>query len=93
MITEQDKNKVYFSNLLALSYPSIWKEICEVLAKYNYTAGKLTYTKDYWCRDFMPVQVGSDEFVSSVMIQITWLTYVNIRRIPMILSSILQTLI
>lgn len=63
MITEQDKNKVYFSNLLALSYPSIWKEICEVLAKYNYTAGKLTYTKDYWCRDFMPVQVGSDEFV------------------------------
>ena len=63
MITEQDKNKVYFSNLLALSYPSIWKEICEVFAKYNYTAGRLTYTKDYWCRDFMPVQVDSDEFV------------------------------
>ena len=63
MITEQDKNKVYFSNLLALSYPSIWKEICEVLAMYNYQAGRLTYTKDYWCRDFMPVQVGSDEFV------------------------------
>ena len=56
-------NKVYFSNLLALSYPSIWKEISEVLAKYNYTAVRLTYTKDYWCRDFMPIQVGNNKFV------------------------------
>lgn len=63
VLSEQNKNKVYFSNLLPLSYPSIWKEITDVLLKYGYTAGRLTHTKDFWCRDFMPIQVGSKEFV------------------------------
>ena len=63
VLSENQKNKVYFSNLLALNYPSIWKEICNVLSIYGYSAGRLTYTKDYWCRDFMPIQVGSNEFV------------------------------
>lgn len=63
VLSENQKNKVYFSNLLALNYPSIWKEICNVLSIYGYSAGRLTYIKDYWCRDFMPIQVGSNEFV------------------------------
>ncbi|MEG0890164.1 MAG: agmatine deiminase family protein [Bacteroides sp.] len=63
VLSELHKNKVYFSNLLALSYPSIWKEIGAVLTKYNYSSGKLTYTKDYWCRDFMPIQTGMSKFV------------------------------
>ena len=63
VLSENQKNKVYFSNLLALNYPSIWKEICNVLSIYGYSAGRLTYTKDYWCRDFMPIQVGNNEFV------------------------------
>ncbi len=66
VLTELTKNRVYFSNLLPLSYPSIWKEICNVLSENGYTAGKLTYTKDYWCRDFMPIQTGENEFTQFI---------------------------
>lgn len=63
ILPENQKDKVYFSNLFASDYPFVWKEICNVLSIYGYSPGKLTSTKDFWCRDFMPIQVGNNKFV------------------------------
>lgn len=54
MITEQYKDKVYFSKLLCTDCPNIYKDICEILDANNVAHETLSLTKDYWCRDYMP---------------------------------------
>ena len=62
MITEQYKDKVYFSKLLCTDCPNIYKDICEILDANNVAHETLSLTKDYWCRDYMPVQYASERF-------------------------------
>lgn len=62
MITEQYKAKVYFSKLLCTDCPNIYKDICEILDANNVAHETLSLTKDYWCRDYMPVQYASERF-------------------------------
>ncbi len=62
MLMEQDKDKVYFSALFAAKYQSIYEEICSILNTNGVVHGLLVDTKDYWCRDYMPVQCGYDHF-------------------------------
>ena len=62
MITEQYKDKVYFSQLLRTDYPNIYKDVCEILDANNVAHETLPLTKDYWCRDYMPVQYASERF-------------------------------
>ena len=62
MITEQYKDKVYFSKLLCTDYPNIYKDICEILYANNVAHETLPLTKDYWCRDYMPVQYAIERF-------------------------------
>lgn len=66
VFAEDIKTTVYFSDLLALAYPRLWGRICDAMATYGYTAGKLTHTKDFWCRDFMPIQIESDQYVQYI---------------------------
>lgn len=66
VLTEDIKTTVYFSDLLALAYPRLWGRICDAMAAYGYTAGKLTHTKDFWCRDFMPIQVGTNQYIQYI---------------------------
>jgi agmatine/peptidylarginine deiminase len=66
VLSEDIKTTVYFSDLLALGYPRLWGRICDAMSAYGYTAGKLTHTKDFWCRDFMPIQVGSNQYVQYI---------------------------
>ena len=66
VLSEEEKNQVFFSNLLALSYPDIWKQICEILFKYGYPINRLSHTKDYWCRDYMPIQIDENSFVQFI---------------------------
>lgn len=63
MITEQEKDKVYFSKLLRSDYPRIYKDVCDILDTNNVTHDTLPLTKDYWCRDYMPIQWACDRFV------------------------------
>ena len=62
MITEQYKDKVYFSKLLCTDCPNIYKDICEILDANNVAHETLSLPKDYWCRDYMPVQYASERF-------------------------------
>lgn len=62
MITEQYKDKVFFSQLLRTDYPNIYKDVCEILDANSVAHETLSLTKDYWCRDYMPVQYASERF-------------------------------
>ena len=62
MITEQYKDKVFFSQLLRTDYPNIYKDVCEILDANNVAHEMLPLTKDYWCRDYMPIQYASNRF-------------------------------
>ena len=56
MITEQYKDKVYFSKWFKSDYPDIYHNVCNILDENNVAHDTLSLTKDYWCRDYMPVQ-------------------------------------
>lgn len=62
MITEQYKDKVFFSQWLRTDYPNIYKDVCEILDANNVAHETLPLTKDYWCRDYMPIQFACDRF-------------------------------
>lgn len=54
---------VYFSENLKSYYPKIYKELTEILSRHEVCYGVLHGTADYWCRDYMPVQVYDSSFV------------------------------
>lgn len=65
MIKDRDTNTVYFSEhiLTNIEYISAFKRIQFLLDKHNIKYKFLTNTKDIWCRDYMPIQIGIEEFV------------------------------
>ena len=62
-IVKQTMDYVFFSDNLKRYYPKIYNELTEILSKHNVCYGTLKGTADYWCRDYMPVQIGSNSFV------------------------------
>lgn len=59
---EQYKDTVYFSRLFKTDYPKLYHQIEKVLEMNNISHGLLNNTKDYWCRDYMPIQFGCNQF-------------------------------
>ena len=64
MVTDAITNTVYFSSLLPERCPLLNGCIVEALQKYGVKYGYLSGTKDIWCRDFMPIQIEKNHFVS-----------------------------
>ena len=64
MITDNLTNTVYFSDLLPKKCPILSQDITEVLEANGVPYSYLSETKDIWCRDFMPIQIAEDRFVS-----------------------------
>jgi len=64
MISDEQKNKVYFSSLLPVRCPKTYQGLIEVLDKYNVPHALLEGTNDIWCRDYMPIQAIEDRFVA-----------------------------
>ena len=64
MITDNLTSAVYFSNLLPKKCPTLNQRIAEVLEANGIPYAYFTETKDIWCRDFMPIQIAEDRFVS-----------------------------
>jgi len=62
-INDFDTNYVYFSSLLQERYPAFFKELAGILKRRKIGYGLLAYTKDIWCRDYMPIQVSETNFV------------------------------
>ena len=63
MVTEQYKDAIYFSSLFAWNYPNVYKEISDILVYHHIEHGTLLHTKDYWCRDYMPIQWGFKSYI------------------------------
>ena len=63
MITENQTNTVFFSDLLPKKCPVLNQYITEVLEAHGIPYAYLSETKDIWCRDFMPIQIEEDCFV------------------------------
>ena len=63
MVTEQYKDAIYFSSLFAWHYPNVYKEISDILVYHHIEHGTLLHTKDYWCRDYMPIQWGFKSYI------------------------------
>lgn len=61
LITDKDTNVVYFSEWIK-ELPS-FENIKEALVKYQTDYGLLPHTKDYWARDYMPIQIFDNKFV------------------------------
>jgi hypothetical protein len=63
MFQEQYKDTVYFSDTLKADYPAVYQKITALLDKNHVCHSFLKGTEDYWCRDYMPVQCGYNQFI------------------------------
>lgn len=62
-ILKSTMDYVFFSENLKRYYPKVYNELTEILSKHDVHYGVLEGTADYWCRDYMPVQVDGNSFV------------------------------
>ena len=97
MITDVQSNKVYFSK--RLTWYKCWKELNRVLDEAGIDFDLLENTNDKWVRDFMPVQLEKDKFVSYIynpdyhffLTRLKYLNYPN-QRIDTIVFDKLKAL-
>ena len=61
LLTDIDSNIVYFSQWITDF--ACYKSITQILNLYQIKYSLLPYTKDYWIRDFMPIQISETEFI------------------------------
>lgn len=61
LLTDYDTNMVYFSEWIRDF--ACFNSISEVLKRHCINFELLPFTKDYWIRDFMPVQIAESVFV------------------------------
>lgn len=54
---------IYFSEHLKSHYPKIYGELTGIQSKHKVCHNVLHGTADYWCRDYMPIQVSGNYFV------------------------------
>jgi agmatine/peptidylarginine deiminase len=65
MISDNQTNKVYFSEILRTDskFAATCNEITKILDSFEVRYAFLEKTKDIWARDYMPIQVSEDKFV------------------------------
>lgn len=61
LLTDRDTNKVFFSSLIKGF--DCYGSIIEKLDKHYIEYETLSCTKDYWIRDFMPIQISEKGFI------------------------------
>lgn len=62
-ITDYLSDQVFFSDLLPLKCPVLYNNLTEKLQEIGVSYGVLHNTKDIWCRDYMPIQIGARRFI------------------------------
>lgn len=65
MVSNKDTNTVYFSEKLRSDkhFTKTCNALTELLDKHSIKYDFLKATKDIWCRDYMPIQIGKGKFV------------------------------
>ncbi|MFH1621623.1 MAG: agmatine deiminase family protein [Candidatus Omnitrophota bacterium] len=81
MITDQETNFLYFSELLSKRHSKLFQELKAILDLQGIKYGLLSDTNDIWCRDYMPVQVTKNEFVQFSYKPAYLMRYKKYRRI------------
>lgn len=66
IITENEKSRVVFSSLFDRHYPKLYSEIADIMWKYHKGFGTVCHTKDYWARDYMPIQADENVFIKFI---------------------------
>lgn len=66
MITDRQTNTVYFSNLLPEAYPHEFQSLIDILIDHGIKVKLLRATHDFYGRDYMPLQVGDNDFVQFI---------------------------
>lgn len=64
MVTDSQTDTVFFSAWL--TGLECWKDIRAALEQFHVPYGLLGDTRDYWVRDFMPVQLSPDVYLQYV---------------------------
>lgn len=78
MIIDSQTNIVYLSSLLKDRYPKFWNDLEIILNNHSIKYKWIKQTRDIWCRDYMPVQLGVDKFVQFKFFPDYFLNYDNI---------------
>ncbi len=63
MIRDQETNSLYVADCLPLKYPKFFPAFKQKMKECNVSLQFLPDCNDVWAVDFMPVQIGADEFV------------------------------
>ncbi|MFD2514223.1 agmatine deiminase family protein [Pontibacter locisalis] len=65
MVIDKESNVVYFSDLIQTgnNYKNAFERVRPVLEKHQIDYRFLKETKDIWCRDYLPIQKGENNFV------------------------------
>ena len=66
LMHDRETTEVYFSLWLKdkiEGFPIIYKQLTDLLTGIGVTVKELRATKDYWARDYMPIQLGRNEFL------------------------------
>jgi len=63
MIPDWKTNKVYYSFQSTYDFKPELKELREIINHNNFKHSHISGTKDYYCRDYMPIQLSKNEFV------------------------------
>lgn len=66
MITDHQTNTVFFSDVTFSDFRREMKELTQLILKSGYKVMELMGTEDYYCRDFMPVQVSETDLVQFI---------------------------
>ena len=64
MILDSQCNRVYLSTLLRQTCPQTYSNLTKILDRRGVKWSFLPDTKDFWCRDFMPLQVDKGRFAA-----------------------------
>ena len=66
LMHDEETNEVYFSPWLKSEkdgFPEFYQQLTELLNRMGIQPMDLKSTEDYWARDYMPIQLGKNEFL------------------------------
>ena len=66
LMHDRETTEVYFSPWLKdekYGFPMIYEQLTDLLKRIGIVAKELKSTEDYWARDYMPIQLGRNEFL------------------------------
>lgn len=66
MIKDKQTNTVYFAEQTEKHYPKRFSDLKQIIEEAGYSVQVISNTSDYYCRDYMPVQVEDVDFVQFV---------------------------